>query len=127
MYFSEEGRVLYNSDWAKNWFTDQLIITWALLSTKVCSVPASSNLWEMPGIQFDPTHDDSSKCFHGFGYEDCNRGTPPTHRVGHMGCKWWHFYPFETIENHLEKFYQITNNTVTIDPLILAHINVSDG
>ena len=57
--------VLYNSTSEEDWYSDQLIITWALLSSKVCSVPASSNLWRMPGLQFDPLAlDDSETCFH---------------------------------------------------------------
>ena len=113
--------MLYKSNWEKTWYTDQLIITWALLSSKVCSVPASSNLWEMPGLQFDPALDDSKTCFHGFGYENCNRGNSQNHRVWRMGCKWWHFYPFESFQNHLDKFYELTKNTITLDPEILDH------
>ena len=110
--------VLYNSTSEEDWYSDQLIITWALLSSKVCSVPASSNLWQMPGLRFDPALEDSETCFHGVGYEDCN-----TARVQlHLGCKWWHFYPFESFENHLDKFYQFTNKTVTLDPDILAEM-----
>jgi hypothetical protein len=26
------------------------------------------------------------------------------------GCKWWHFYPTETFEEHVKKFHQLTNN-----------------
>ena len=113
--------MLYKSNWAKDWHTDQLIITWALLSKKVCSVPASSNLWEMPGIEFDPALDDSKTCFHGFGYEDCNSHQAQNHRVRLLGCKWWHFYSNEDFKTHLDKFYEFTNNTVTLDQEILNH------
>ena len=111
--------MLYRSN---QWFTDQLIITWALLSSKVCSVPASSNLWPGLGLQFDPALEDSGTCYHGFGYEDCNRNLPQNHRIRLMGCKWWHFIYYENIGDHLSKFYQPTNNSLTIDPLILAFI-----
>ena len=114
----EAGRVLYNATPEEDWYTDQVIITWALLSSKVCSVPASSNLWKMPGLQFDPALDDTERCFHGVGYQDCNRGRSHIS----LGCKWWHFYPSESFENHLDKFYQFSNNTVTLDPDILAEM-----
>ena len=32
------------------WYTDQLIITWSLLASRICSVPASSGLWNLPGL-----------------------------------------------------------------------------
>ena len=118
IFTSEEGRVLYKSDWAIDWYTDQLIITWALLSRKVCTVPASSNLWQMPGIEFDPAVEDSGSCFHGFGYEQCSKRR--VERVERMGCKWWHFWADEGFQAHLDKFYELTNNTITLDPEILG-------
>ena len=110
--------MLNKTDWAKDWYIDQLIITWALLSSKVCTVPASSNLWEMPGLQFDPALDDSKTCFHGFGYECCH--LPRVERIWRMGCKWWHFYSKEGFQSHLDKFHEFTNNTITLDPEILG-------
>ena len=116
--------MLYRSNWEKNWYTDQLVITWALLANRICSVPASSNLWSGFGLKFDPALDDSKTCFHGFGYENCNKGLAPNHRVRRTGCKWWHFLYYENFQSHLNKFYQLTNNSVTIDPQILDYINV---
>ena len=113
--------MLYRSNQEKNWFTDQLVITWALLSRKICSVPASSNLWSGLGLKFDPLLDDSKTCFHGFGYHNCNR-KKNNHRVQLMGCKWWHFIYYENFQNHLDKFYELTNNSVRLDYQILAQI-----
>ena len=108
--------MLYKSNSEKKWFTDQLITTWALLSTKICSVPDRSNLWEMPELKFDPTLDDSKKCFHGV-FEDCNiRRTQLS--LGRK-CQWWHFYPNEGFQNHLDKFYELTNNAITLDQEII--------
>ena len=109
--------MLNRSNWEKIWYTDQLIITWALLSSKVCSVPASSNLWTGLGLKFDPALDDSKTCFHGFGYENCTKRR--IERIWRMGCKWWHFFPNEGFQSHLDKFYELTNNTITLDPEIL--------
>ena len=39
-------------------------------------------------------------------YKDCNMDI---HIVPH-GCKWWHFYPSQTFEEHVEKFNQLTGN-----------------
>ena len=33
-----------------SWYTDQLITTWALLNSSVCTVPVTSGLWKMPGL-----------------------------------------------------------------------------
>ena len=108
--------MLYKSNSEKEWFTDQLITTWALLSTKICSVPDRSNLWEMPELKFDPTLDDSKKCFHGV-FEDCNiRRTQLS--LGRK-CQWWHFYPNEGFQNHLDKFYELTNNAIILDPELI--------
>ena len=109
--------MLYKSNSDKYWYSDQLIITWALLSSKVCTVPASSKLWQMPGIQYDSALDDSKTCFHGFGYECCSKRWDE--RRWRLGCKWWHFFPNEGFQAHLDKFYEITNNTITLDTEIL--------
>ena len=31
------------------------------------------------------------------------------------GCKWYHFFPQQTFEEHVEKFNEITNNVYNID------------
>ena len=68
-----------------SWYTDQLITTWALLNSSVCTVPVTSGLWKMPGLKFDPNLDDSRTCWHGrehvgidlstLSMEDVNGGT----------------------------------------------------
>jgi hypothetical protein len=58
------------------------------------------------GLSFDPDFDDSATCWHGKNYEDCNKEF--VRMPG--GCKWWHFYPTETFEEHVKKFHQLTNN-----------------
>lgn len=108
--------MLYKSNSEKEWFTDQLITTWALLSTKICSVPDRSNLWEMPELKFDPTLDDSKQCFHDV-IENCI--IHRTQLSGGRKCQWWHFYPNEGFQNHLDKFYELTNNAITLDQEIL--------
>ena len=77
----------------------------------------------MPELKFDPTLDDSKKCFHGV-FEDCNiRRTQLS--LGRK-CQWWHFYPNEGFQNHLDKFYELTNNAITLDQEILLW-GVSDA
>ena len=103
-------------DSQSSWYTDQLITTWALLNSRVCTVPATSGLWRMPGLKFDPNLDDSATCWHGRGYKDCNRLV----HIVYGGCKWWHFYPDQTFQDHLDKFYELTNNTIALDLQILT-------
>jgi len=115
-HYREEGMALHRSNPEKDWYTDQLIITWALLSSKVCTVPARSKLWEMPGIQFDPALDDSKTCFHGIEAKSCNirRSTI------RQGCKWWHFFANQGFKSHLDVFYKSTNNTITLNQEIIG-------
>ena len=69
----------------------------------------------MPGIQFDPALDDSKTCFHSDGiYCHIRRKTCP------LGCETWHFFPNEGFQSHLDKFYELTKNTVTLDPEMLG-------
>ena len=98
------------------WYTDQLITTYSLLSNKLCTVPQESGLWNLPGLQFDPDFVDANKCWHGFGYKDCNRDI----HIVYNGCKWWHFYPSQTFDDHLKKFYELTNNTIQLNIDILT-------
>merc|ERR1712062_702539 len=113
-YYREEGRVLSGvadkEGKLENWFTDQLIITWGLLSSKVCTVPASSKLWDLPGLQFDPALDDSKTCFHGF-VVNCDQGMS-WHQRNYHRCKWLHFPKNKEFKVHLDKFYELTNNTI---------------
>ena len=77
----------------------------------------------MPQLKFVPTLDDSKKCFHGV-FEDCNiRRTQLS--LGRK-CQWWHFYPNEGFQNHLDKFYELTNNAITLDQEIILW-GVSDA
>ena len=55
-----------------SWYYDQIITTYSLLSSGICTVPKESGLWKMPGISFNEDLDDSSTCYHGKGYKDCN-------------------------------------------------------
>ena len=98
----------------ENWFVDQVIVTWGLLSSKVCTVPASSKLWQMPGLKFDPALDDSKSCFHGVN-KNCKLHQPNYHR-----CNLVHFPNNQGFKIHLDKFYELTNNTITLDPEILG-------
>merc|ERR1712218_124068 len=91
------------------WYYDQLITTHSLLSSKICSVPRKSGLWNMPGIMFDPSTQDKDTCYHGRGYRDCNISNIGQRKT-YKGCKWWHFFPFQRMGAHLEKFYQLSNN-----------------
>jgi len=98
------------------WYYDQLITTHALLSSKICTVPKESGLWKMPGLEYDPSLVDGATCWHGRGYRDCNKDI----HIVYQGCKWWHFFPFQRMAEHLEKFYELTNNTIKLDIKVLT-------
>ncbi len=81
-------------DRASSWYHDQWITTHSLLKSQVCTAPAYSGLWRVPGLESVRRDDDVLTCFHGYGYKDCNEAI----RVVFQGCKWWHFYPWQTFE-----------------------------
>ena len=93
------------------WYTDQLITTYTLLSNRLCTVPQISGLWKLPGLSYDPDFSDEDQCWHGRGYKDCNKDI----HIVYQGCKWWHFYPDQSFDDHLKKFYELTNNSIKID------------
>ncbi len=49
--------------------------------------------------------DPSSRCFYGFGWQDCNKGRSSVSG----GCKWWHFYPSERERDLMRKYRDITS------------------
>eukprot|EP00090_Calanus_glacialis_P028351 TRINITY_DN4555_c0_g1_i3.p1 TRINITY_DN4555_c0_g1~~TRINITY_DN4555_c0_g1_i3.p1 ORF type:complete len:344 (-),score=94.51 TRINITY_DN4555_c0_g1_i3:59-1090(-) len=98
------------------WYYDQLITTHALLSSKICTVPKESGLWKMPGLKFDPSLADGATCWHGRGYRDCNKDI----HIVYQGCKWWHFFPFQRMSEHIEKFYELSKNTIKLDIKVLT-------
>lgn len=87
------------------WYYDQWITTHGILKQKICNVPPWSGLWNNRGLEFDPEFDDSEQCWHGQGYKDCNIDI---HIVPH-GCKWFHFFPFQTFQEHVDKFNELTD------------------
>jgi len=93
------------------WYTDQLITTYTLLSNRICTVPEISGLWNLPGLSYDPGFSDEEQCWHGKGFKDCNKDI----HIVYQGCKWWHFYPDQSFDDHLEKFYELTNHSIKID------------
>ena len=98
------------------WYTDQYITTYSLLASKICTVPRYSGLWPGLGLVHDDELDDSKSCFHGRGYKDCNKGI----HIVYQGCKWWHFYPDESLQTHFDKFFELTNNSIPLDIHVLT-------
>ncbi len=90
-----------------SWYYDQFITTLSILRSRLCTAPEYSGLWRNPGVTFDPSLDDEDTCYHGYGYKDCNRNI----HVVFGGCKWWHFYPDQTFDEHVRKFHELTNDT----------------
>ena len=109
--FISEKQDLIKLDRNETWYYDQWITTYGILYHKICNAPPWSGLWNNPNLEFDPDFDDSNICWHGNGYKDCNMDI---HIVPH-GCKWYHFYPFQTFEEHVDKFHELTNHEYDID------------
>ena len=97
-----------------SWTYDQWVCTYGILKSKLCTVPKTSGLWKTPGLVthklYFPDMDDSSTCWHGENYRDCNKGHE--HRKG--GCKWWHFFPRQRYREMVKKFNQITDHQYNI-------------
>ena len=97
------------------WYYDQWITTHSILKHRLCNAPEESALWTNPGLNFDPAFNDTDVCYHGYGYKDCNEEI----HIVYEGCKWWHFYPEQTFQEHVDKFHELTNNSYTfsfLDP-----------
>jgi len=101
---------------SSTWYTDQLMTTHGLLASGICTVPRYSGLWNMKGLLYDPQLKDEKTCFHGQGYADCNKDI----HIVYQGCKWWHFYPDQKIQDHYDKFYELTNHTINLDIQVLT-------
>lgn len=93
------------------WYYDQWITTWGLLKHRICTVPEYSGLWNKKGLAFDPELDDSGTCWHGMGYKDCNKNV----MIVFEGCKWWHFYPDQTFQEHVDKFRDLADGRVELN------------
>ena len=113
------ARTKYN----EKWYYDQWITTYGILKNKFCTVPEESGLWKIPGLVdnniYFPNMNDSSICWHGKNYQDCNMDM----RIVPYGCKWWHFFPFEKFKDHVKKFQEITENAYKLD---FEHIFTND-
>ena len=85
------------------------------MKNKLCTVPNSSGLWNVPGLLdrnlYFPDLNDSKTCWHGKNYHDCNQ----INRIIPYGCKWWHFYPSQSFKEHVEKFNELTDNEYKLD------------
>ena len=105
---------IWQDDKWVSWTNDQIVCTYGILKSKLCTVPKISGLWKTPGLVhrklYFPDMDDSSTCWHGENYRDCNKGHE--HRKG--GCKWWHFFPRQRYREMVKKFHQITHHQYNI-------------
>ena len=105
---------IWQDDKWVSWTNDQIVCTYGILKSKLCTVPKISGLWKTPGLVhrklYFPDMDDSSTCWHGENYRDCNKGHE--HRKG--GCKWWHFFPRQRYREMVKKFNQITDHQYNI-------------
>ena len=88
-----------------HWGTDQAIVTRCILQKGTCSLPGDHPLWKKLNLEVKAGPDPN--CFHGEGYEDCNRDSPePPNKKG-ARCKIWHFHPYEREQELEEKYMEI--------------------
>ena len=67
---------LINISSIENWDIDQDIVTYAILTNKMCSLQKSNKVWQKLNLEVAPFRD-SETCWHGSGVnEDCNNGLP---------------------------------------------------
>ncbi|XP_023344696.1 uncharacterized protein LOC111713936 isoform X2 [Eurytemora carolleeae] len=94
------------------WDVDQHIVSRSILESGFCSVPSSNSLWSEVNLEPKPERDDN--CWHGSGiWEDCNNKLWTRNamiRFQGKGCKWWHFYPEEGVNELEQKFREIMSS-----------------
>merc|ERR1719471_2176081 len=86
----------YNSiNFREDWYTDQTLISTALLDSGLCSVsPVNGSV------------QDKKTCWHGSKiFANCN-----IHNK-FENCLWWHFSSSEVVSDMEEKYQEILNNT----------------
>ena len=97
------------------WYYDQWITSYGILKQTFCTVPEISGLWRLPGLVnreiYFPNFNDSEICWHGKNYRSCDIEM----RIISGGCKWWHWRPKQTLEEHVKKFNEITGNTYKLE------------
>jgi len=92
------------------WDVDQHIVSHSIISNKLCSLQKTNKLWAELKLEPEP-FPDMKTCWHGSGiFEDCNnklwsRNAMIRYQGG--GCKWWHFYPDEGVNELENKFKEI--------------------
>ena len=85
------------------WNYDQLIMTRAILESRICGLPPKHSLWKL--LNMDPIilgdKFENKFCFHGKKLYDCNKEST------FKGCPYWHFYPTERKKELTQKYNEI--------------------
>jgi hypothetical protein len=102
------------------WDYDQLIVTRAILESKLCTFPRDSQkLWSM--IKMSPPdteQDDWETCYRGANLVDCHRNYVV------QDCRHWHFMPYERKTELLDKYHEILGETKPEEGMHLITKNV---
>ena len=126
-------RTLINITETETWDIDQDIVTYSILTNKLCSLQESNKVWSKLHLEPAPFNDHDT-CYRGSGVnEDCNnvlwqRNAMIKYKGG--GCKWWHFYPYEGVKELEEKFQEIMSgkaNNNLMDKLLKGVSFVQDN
>ena len=95
----------------QDWDADQLILSRAILESKLCYFPSSSPLWStlrLDPVRIEDTFDDQI-CFHGQDIGNCNKKQK---YVQSKNCLWWHFWPNERRNDIIKKYLEILKNSI---------------
>ena len=95
-------------DPSATWNNDQLIMTRAILETKLCFFPSNNSLWSllrMNPIMVMEENSDQSTCFYGHDLGNCNQQNFHWRK----NCLWWHFFPRDREKNLNQKYLEILN------------------
>ena len=103
--------------WSNTWNFDQTLTSFGILANGLCQVPQDSGLWSMGGLTqqqiYFPSYNDSGVCWHGQNFRDCNKDRQEVEG----GCKWYHFYPDEDLNAHIDKFHQLTGHKYDVSSI----------
>ena len=90
------------------WDHDQLIMTRAILESKLCYFPVNNSLWSL--LRMNPIimqeNSDQSTCFHGHDLDNCHQ----QNFLQKKKCLWWHFFPSDGQKNLHQKYFEILND-----------------
>ena len=85
----------------------QVLLSRLILQSGRCHLAEHNPLWkdlDLEPVVVEEERDD--RCFHGTGFQDCNRDRPSPEDAQRR-CRIWHFHPYERERELREKYEEI--------------------